>query len=223
MDTNDYIHEKILEGCGVVPQFTYGEQHPTIKFHGPDLFECSFGIGSIKVNLKELSKIVKDMTIKQSEEKAVLNGAVVINAFKGAVRSDDLNTLEKGDKFTIPENYTILEQAVGTGGNKAQFIVVDVNGVPKNFYPSSLTKNLAIVTEDCIPTGERAKTSGAVCDWFKKQVSVDAAMKELKGCTLVISDMKPYLTKVFGSVADTRNSNFMTVDFAEGSRKPAGA
>jgi len=154
------------------------------------------------------------MTVQETIEKAKLNGAVVVNAFKGAVRSDELNTLEKGDKFTIPNDYVILEQKVGNSGRSAQYIVVDVNGVPKNFYPSSLTKNRAIVDDNCIPTGERAHTNGTCCEWFKKQVSVDKAMKEMKGKTLVITDITPYQTKVWGSVAEIENSNFMTVDFA---------
>ena len=166
-------------------------------------------------NFKNFEK----MTVQEVVKKAIANGAQKVNAFRGAVRSDDLNTLEKGDKFTIPESYDILEQKIGNSDRTAQFIVVNVGGTPKNFYPSSLTKNLAIVDDACIPTGDRAKTKGEVCDWFKQQITVDAAMQKLKGCTLYIKDITPYQVKVYGSVADVQSSNFMTVEF-DGDKRP---
>lgn len=159
------------------------------------------------------------MTVEQSISKALLNGAVEVSKFNGAVRTDDINTFEEGDVFTIPQDYKILESKVGQSDRKAQYIVVDVNGTPKNFYPSSLTKNLGIVDDECRPTGARAKTSGSVCEWFKTQVGVDEAMKKLKGCTLKVSKITPYQVKRFGTVADIQTTGFMTVDF-EGTVRP---
>lgn len=165
-------------------------------------------------------KILKAMTIIQkSEEKAILNGAVEVSEFKGAVRTDELNTLQEGDVFTIPAGFRVLEAPVGNSGRKAQFIVVDVNGEAKNFYPSSLTKNLAIVDDSARPTGKRAKTAGAVCDWFKQQTGVNQAMRAMEGCTLKIAKVTPYQTRVFGSTTETQNSNFMTVEW-EGEARP---
>lgn len=159
------------------------------------------------------------MTVQDVIAKAVLNGAKIVDKFKGAVRTDELNTLEKNDEFVIPEDYKILEAPVGNSGRTAQYIVVDVNGTPKNFYPSSLTKNLAEVNEQCVPTGERLKTHGEVCTWFKTQVGVDQAMNKMKGCRIKITDIKPGLVKVYGSVNETQTQNFLTVDWA-GDKRP---
>lgn len=159
------------------------------------------------------------MTVKDVIAKAILNGAKIVDKFRGAVRTDELNTLEKNDEFTIPEDYQILEAPVGNSSRTAQYIVVDVNGTPKNFYPSSLTKNLAEVNEQCVPTGQRLHTHGAVCDWFKTQVGVDQAMQKMKGCRVKISDITPGLVKVYGSVADTQTQNFLTVDWV-GEKRP---
>lgn len=153
------------------------------------------------------------VAVQLAEERILANGGKVVPSFKGAVRSDDLNTLEKGDQFTIPTDFKIYEQRVGNGSNVAQFIIVDVNGVAKNFYPSSLQKNLAIVDDSANSTGERAKTKGTACDWFKRQGSIDKAMKALKGHTLVITDITPYQVKRFGTTDEVTTSNFMTVDF----------
>jgi len=159
------------------------------------------------------------MTVQDVIAKAVLNGAKIVDKFKGAVRTDELNTLEKNDEFVIPEDYKILEAPVGNSGRTAQYIVVDVNGTPKNFYPSSLTKNLQEVDEKCVPTGQRLHTNGEVCTWFKTQVGVDQAMNKMKGCRIKISDIKPGLVKVYGSVNETQTQNFLTVDWA-GDKRP---
>lgn len=108
------------------------------------------------------------VAVQLAEERILANGGKVVPSFKGAVRSDDLNTLEKGDQFTIPQDFKIYEQRVGNGSNVAQFIIVDVNGVAKNFYPSSLQKNLAIVDDNANSTGERAKTKGTACDSYTR-------------------------------------------------------
>lgn len=151
--------------------------------------------------------------VEVAEEKVLASGGKIVTSFKGAVRGDELNTLEKGDQFTIPNDFKIYEQRVGSGTNTAQFIIVEVNGVAKNFYPSSLQKNLAIVDDNAMPVGERAKTKGTACEWFKKQGSIDKAMKAMKGCTLKISDVTPYQVRRFGTTDEVTTSNFMTVDF----------
>lgn len=177
-------------------------------------------LDNIILRSSKLKKLkIMPTIICKSKEKAILNGAVEVSEFKGAVRSDELNTLQEGDVFTIPTGFKVLEAPVGNSGRKAQFIVVDVNGEAKRFYPSSLTKNLAIVDDNARPTGQRAKTAGAVCDWFKKQTGINQAMRAMEGCTLKITKMTPYQTRVFGSATETQNSNFMTVEW-EGDARP---
>ena len=148
-----------------------------------------------------------------AQRRAEANGAVKVSKFKGGVRSDDLNTLEIGDQFTIPSSLDIYEQKVGTSGNTTQFIIVDCNGVAKNFYPSSVTKNFAIANEDATLTGVRAKTSGTFCDWFKKHGTVDEAMRGAAGHTIKVSDVKQLRRRVFGNPTETVLTGVMTLDF----------
>lgn len=162
-----------------------------------------------------------EIVILNALEKARANGAKEIAGFTGGVRGDELNTLEKGDIFTVPEDYKVLEQVIPNSNRKTQYIIVDVAGVAKNFYPSSLQKNLPEYNEAGEKTGARLKTHGEVCDWFKKQPTIDGAMRKLKGCTLEITDITPGLTLVYGSqTGETRETGFMTVNYAAGSKKP---
>lgn len=144
----------------------------------------------------------------QEREKLQRSSSVKVVAggqFTGDVMPIDLNTLGKGDEFVLPNTYEVYEQSFGSG-NTTQFILVDVNGEGKRFYPSTLWKRRMVVKDDGTPTGQWEHASGTMVDEFQKYGSVNDAMNALKGRRVRITDMKQVKTLNFtGTRVSTAN------------------
>lgn len=160
-----------------------------------------------------------------ASEKERLNGAVVVSEFKGAVRDGNLNTLEPGDVFIIPSNFKVLEAPVNGSTRKAQFClvdVIDVNGnkiAAKRFYPGSVQKNLAEVNDLCQPTGKRFSSQGTYASWFKKQTSIQGAVKASVGKQIKLVQNDQGQVRQFGT-SDTTLTNFGTYDWVNPADEP---
>lgn len=147
----------------------------------------------------------------QEREKLQRSSSIKVVAggqFTGDVMPIDLNTLVAGDEFVLPTTYEVYEQAFGTGGNSrtTQFILVDVNGEGKRFYPSTLWKRRMVVKDDGTPTGQWEHASGTMVDEFQKYGSVNDAMNALKGRRVRITNMKQVKTLNFaGTRVSTAN------------------
>lgn len=162
-----------------------------------------------------------------ASEKERLNGAVVVNEFKGVVRDGNLYTLEPGDVFIIPTDFKVMEAPINGSKRKAQFCLVDVIDVKgnkiatKRFYPGSVQKNLAEVNDLCQPTGRRFTTNGTYASWFKKQTSIQEAVAASAGKKIRLTRYDQGQVRQFGT-ADITLTNFGTFDWVNPEDEPQG-
>lgn len=141
------------------------------------------------------------------------NGAVEVGTkFTQEMRQVDINNFREGDTFTIPENYTVYKQVVN--GYDAFYILVDVQGTEKRFYPSVFWKNVEVVGEDKVPTGKYVHTTGQVAEDFRKYPTVEEGMSALKGRTIKYAKMNPVRTFRFGTI-DLRTQFVPVIEYAD--------
>lgn len=150
------------------------------------------------------------LVIEKARAKA--NGDKKVSGFKGAQRSLENVALEKGDKFTFPENYDVYEQMIGE--NKVQYIWVEIGNNAKKFYPSTFTKSRTIYNEDGTSTGERVHTLGTAADKYREFGTVEEGMKALAGKTVEVTDIQTVRTLRFGTTS-LQNTQIPTIDIVE--------
>lgn len=150
-------------------------------------------------------------------DRALARGDKKVNGFSGAIRSLDNLGLEKGDQFTIPESFDVMEQQFGQVPNitKTEYIFVTLaDGNVKPFYPSTLVKSRTVYNEDGTSTGERVHTKGTAADLFRAQGKVQKGMEALKGKTLKVTDMETVRTLRYGTTS-LMNAQIPTIDIVE--------
>lgn len=182
------------------------------------------------------------MTILEANKAAEAQAGIQkVTAFSKSYRGD-LESLEKGESFTIPNDYTIFRQLMMRNGEVvkdrsgndvyAEFINVETS---KNrtvrFYPSSLGKTAFCVDaetgKDLKGSGRIVRTKGAVAE-FVRGKDIDSAMTSMKGCTILLKDVDVCNVRTFGvsneeaTKDDVTTSNVGTWEF-KGSKKPVGA
>ena len=138
------------------------------------------------------------------QEMVAAGDATVVadNKFSGAdgaplrVRSMESTNdpLEVGDEITIPTDYKVIAVKIGEGSYPCTVAEVKgADGSERNmrFFPNSLAKNITPIDAE----GRRmpkVKTTGAVASWYSQKDTVDEAMKELAGKTLVVAAKTVY-------------------------------
>lgn len=146
--------------------------------------------------------------------------AVVVadNKFTGAdgapvkVRSMESTNdpLEVGDEITIPQDYKVIAVKIGEGSYPCTIAEVkSADGSERNmrFFPNSLAKNITPIDAE----GRRmpkVKTTGNVASWYAGQDTVDNAMKELAGKTIVVSAKETYTIKDYTTKENRTTSVF---------------
>jgi hypothetical protein len=160
-----------------------------------------------------------ELTALQREEKRCkANGATSVESWDGGIR-EDINQLEEGDIFIIPESYKIFEETLNGGGKTQYTILTTENGKVFRFFPSSLTKSV-LVYEDTkegqplVATDERARANGDVVDLFKTEGSVNDGMKLLAGRKIKVDKVKMIPTRRFGTMS-LRHTSVCTFNFAD--------
>lgn len=148
-------------------------------------------------------------TLEVEIARAKAAGDKKVAGFTGAQRSLENVGLEKGDKFTFPENYDVYEQKIGD--NTVQYIFVTINGNAKKFYPSTFTKSRTVYNEDGTSTGERKHTMGSAAELFRKSGTIKEGMEALKGKTVVVSELELIRTQRFGTTS-LMNATIPTID-----------
>ena len=159
-------------------------------------------------NNSDISKKFKTMAKKniatEIQEMVAAGDATVVadNKFSGAdgaplkVRSMESTNdpLEVGDEITIPTDYKVIAVKIGEGSYPCTVAEVKgADGSERNmrFFPNSLAKNITPIDAE----GRRmpkVKTTGAVASWYSQKDTVDEAMKELAGKTLVVAAKTVY-------------------------------
>ena len=127
-------------------------------------------------------------TLAVEMARAKANGDRPVAGFTGGQRSLDNVALEVGDKFTLPEKYTVYETMIGE--NKAEYIWIEVNGMAKKFFPSTFTKSRRVYNEDMTPTETRVHTNGTAAELYRQFGTVKEGMEALAGKTVVVSDIQ---------------------------------
>ena len=143
-------------------------------------------------------------TIAKEVEEMIAGGAVKVEnkTFQDAdgkplkVRNMDATNdpLEIGDEITIPQDYEVLLTDIN--GNQYPCTVAEVkttDGGERNmrFFPNSLAKVVYPVDAEG-KRGPKVKTTGTVAKWYSEKGTVDEAMKELAGKTIVIAGKETY-------------------------------
>lgn len=149
-------------------------------------------------------------TLEEEIKRATTNGDKQVAGFTGSVRSLENLALEKGDKFTMPNDYKVYAQKLGD--NEVEYIwVVLQNGNAKKFFPSTFTKSRVRYNEDGTPTTERVHTKGTAAELYRKYVTVKEGMDALKGKTLEVTDIENVRTLRFNTT-QLMTSQIPTID-----------
>lgn len=165
----------------------------------------------------------KNISVEIEELVAAGEATVVAdNKFVGAdgtalkVRSMESTNdpLEIGDEITIPQDFKVIAVKIGEGSYPCTVAEVkSADGSERNmrFFPNSLAKNITPIDAE----GRRmpkVKTTGAVASWYAQQDTVDNAMKELAGKTIVVSGKETYTVKDY-TTKENRNTSVFSYDW----------
>lgn len=154
-------------------------------------------------------------------EKANTNGERIKgNSFSKKMRDVEINGFVKGDYFTIPDTFEVREIVYPNG--RAEYIFVTVNGTNdvKKFFPSMMWKRRLEYKEEKASNGEVLPvpigwkhTTGKAAEDFLKFGTVQEAMENLKGKTLVIADVEEIRTVRYGTTNDMITTNIYTIEY----------
>ena len=161
-------------------------------------------VGIIATFQKKFKTMAKKNIATEIQEMVAAGDAtgVADDKFSGAdgaplkVRSMESTNdpLEVGDEITIPTDYKVIAVKIGEGSYPCTVAEVkSADGSERNmrFFPNSLAKNITPIDAE----GRRmpkVKTTGAVASWYSQKDTVDEAMKELAGKTLVVAAKTVY-------------------------------
>ena len=158
-------------------------------------------------------------SIELEEQRSLANGgSVLAGGFTGAVRSDEVVTLEKGDKFTIPTDFKALDEPIAGSNRKAQFTIVNVqkaNGttMPAKVFPSYFSKSRMTYNAATKQQEKVMKAKGTAVDEYRKHAKVQDAMKAVAGREIIVTNVErgTVLNRVQGEYTETP---FLELNFA---------
>lgn len=162
-------------------------------------------------------------TIAQEVKRSEARGDKSVAGFAGAVRSVELNNLEKGDVLIIPETFNVRETSIrGTNGttNTAQYIFCELegrDGEVKQLFPGTFTKMRVVYNEDGTPVrpSQRVYTKGTAATLFRQHSTVAEAMDALKGKKVRVTDIIEVRTLRYGSKNDIVTAEIPVLDLVE--------
>ena len=168
-------------------------------------------VGIIATFQKKFKTMAKKNIATEIQEMVAAGDATVVadNKFSGAdgaplkVRNMESTNdpLEVGDEITIPTDYKVIAVKIGEGSYPCTVAEVkSADGSERNmrFFPNSLAKNITPIDAE----GRRmpkVKTTGAVASWYSQKDTVDEAMKELAGKTLVVAAKTVYSVRDYNT------------------------
>lgn len=131
-------------------------------------------------------------------------------------RGLELNYLEVGDEFIIPENFEIYEQNIG--GYIVDYINIELtDGRKKVFYPSVFAKQRSVYNEDgtLVQPVQRVATKGSAAD-LSCSLGYDIArtMDKLRGRKLKVTNVEHIRTLRLGTTS-TMMTTIPTIDIIE--------
>lgn len=166
------------------------------------------------------------MTILEANAACRANSARIVEVgnFTKAFRQTELENIQAGESFVIPEDYVVFGQlmmrngtpVLDSKGNQvtAEFINVVTNtGRNARFYPSSMVKVLFAVDENgkdlSMDAGRIVRTTGSLPKYCAGK-AMSTAMEALKGCTIECTSLKQVNTRQFGVSNETATAKDVT-------------
>lgn len=174
------------------------------------------------------------MTLEEKNRADLANANVKeVAGFSKAFRTSELNNLQSGESFTIPEDYTVKQRVIGGNTeNPMEYINVLTNtGRTVEFSPRSMTRIAFPVDENGknIRENDRMKVvrSGGNLVPFIAGKEIDSTMKALKGCTIQYTEAERVNTRAFGIPEEKATSKDVQVTIIGnwnliGEKKPVG-
>lgn len=159
--------------------------------------------------------------LESSKKRAMAQGTIGGSSFKGARRSGGDSILSLGDEWTFPATYEVCTNT-NLGSDGVEYIFIETApGVEKQFYPSTLDKNVEVYTPAKntnsfpTPTGKRVGTKGNVIDFLKEFVTIDEMMQALRNRRVKITNVETVATSNYNDPRRTRNTQIYTIDFVD--------
>lgn len=136
-----------------------------------------------------------------------------ITEFSSKPHKLDFFGLEKGDQFTIPQDFEIWEEELN--GTPLQYINVTLtSGLVKLLYPTVFRKVRTIYNEDGTSTGKRVYSNGTASMLFQSFNTIQDGMEALRGKTLKVTEMRTVRTLRYGTTS-LMNAQIPTIDIVE--------
>lgn len=133
--------------------------------------------------------------------------------FNSKTRSHEFSGIEKGDQFTIPQDFEIWEEDLN--GTKLQYInVTTTTGASKHFYPVVFIKSRTVYTEDLLSTGKRVYTDGTAAEFVRTFNTLQEGMEALRGKTLKVTEMRTVRTLRYNTTS-LMNAQIPTIDIVQ--------
>lgn len=152
-------------------------------------------------------------------QRSAANGGTALAKFTGGVPSDEIMTLEKGDKFTIPTPLAVREEPIRGSSRKAQFVFADAvepsgNKKVVRIYPTFFSKNRQVVDQTTQQVlADRMKATGSAVDEYKTHQDIQSAMEAVAGKEIVVTDKKTgYIVNRYQN-DEIQTTSFLTLDF----------
>lgn len=166
-----------------------------------------------------------------------------VTKFTKKVRNNDVETLEKGDEFIVvynpedEEDPRVLQnfmhpksQDPEEAQSRAEYIVVDCNGTPKSFYPSSCRKVVNAVDKETGVSKGRIRATGNVVLFYKSFEEEHDFMVAMNGFKVNISNAQtiwakdryhdgPFETTVLEINSPNLDENGQPIDASKSSTK----
>ena len=174
------------------------------------------------------------MTLEEKNRADLANANVKeVAGFSKAFRTSELNNLQSGESFTIPENYTVKQRTIGGNTeNPMEYINVLTNtGRTVEFSPRSMTRVAFPVDENGKNIRENGRmkvvrSSGNLISFIQGK-EIDSTMKALKGCTIQYTEAERVKTRAFGVPEEKATANDVNTTIIGkwdliGDKKPAG-
>lgn len=143
------------------------------------------------------------------------------NKFGARVRNVDQDPMDVNDEFTIPQDYTVVQAPLTTGGDPVKFILIPLTncktGITRNFrfFPNMLAKTIRPVVNGKIDG--KVKTVGTAALEYQKFADqgvegMDNAVQALIGRKIRITGKTSYRVFEYGTT-DEVDTNIFTYDF----------
>lgn len=147
---------------------------------------------------KKVTKAATAIEVEHASKRALVNGLLPISKLPGATIHVEIEYLDKGDIFEIPDR-TNKAYMNPKFNNAPALPCTFSNGDIRNIYISTFTKSAIIVDSECIPTGAIERCDGTFVDEWRKYATNDDAWTALAGRKVEVTDVRLVNVRRYGT------------------------